>query len=84
MRAMNATALSSIASSNTKQERLGEPAMDDYGFGRFGDVAIWRDTDGSVYCIYNTNDEKKFGQGLGLPVVRGAIRWFALHQSQDR
>lgn len=64
---------------NLKQERLGEPPMDDYNFGRYGDVAIWRDTDGSVYCIYNTNDEKKFGQGFWSPRTGGnrVARWNA-------
>ena len=64
---------------NIKQERLGEPPMDEYGFGQFGDVAIWRDTDGSVYSIYNTNDEKKFGQGFWSPRTGGnrVARWSA-------
>ena len=65
---------------NAKQERLGEPPMDEYGFGQYGDVAIWKDeTDGSVYVIYNTNDEKKFGQGFWSPRTGGnrVARWNA-------
>ena len=65
---------------NAKQEKLGEPPMDEYGFGQYGDVAIWKDeTDGSVYVIYNTNDEKKFGQGFWSPRNGGnrVARWNA-------
>ena len=54
--------------------------MDEYGFGQYGDVAIWKDeTDGSVYVIYNTNDEKKFGQGFWSPRTGGnrVARWNA-------
>jgi len=65
---------------NTKQERLGEPPMDEYAFGKFEDVAIWKDeADGSVYSIYNTNNEKKFGQGFWSPRTGGnrVARWNA-------
>jgi len=69
---------------NTKQERLGEPPMDEYGFGQFEDVSIWRDTDGSVYVIYNTNGEKKFGQGFWSPRTGGnrVARWNAAGKLQ--
>jgi hypothetical protein len=69
---------------NAKQEKLGEPAMDEYGFGQFGDLAIWRDDDGSVYSIYNTNDEKKFGQGFWSPRTGGnrVARWNAAGKLQ--
>ena len=69
---------------NTKQERLGEPPMDEYGFGQYEDVAIWPDTDGSVYVIYNTNDEKKFGQGFWSPRTGGnrVARWNAAGKLQ--
>lgn len=65
---------------NTKQERLGAPPMDEYAFGKFEDVAIWKDeADGSVYSIYNTNNEKKFGQGFWSPRTGGnrVARWNA-------
>ncbi|MEI6257311.1 MAG: FlgD immunoglobulin-like domain containing protein [Planctomycetota bacterium] len=69
---------------NTKQERLGEPPMDEYGFGQYEDVAIWRDADGSVYCIYNTNNDKKFGQGFWSPRTGGnrVARWNAAGKLQ--
>ncbi len=70
---------------NLKQERLGEPPMDDYNFGRYGDVAIWRDdTDGSVYVIYNTNNEEPFGQGFWSPRTGGnrVARWNAVGELQ--
>jgi hypothetical protein len=57
---------------NLKQERLGGPPIDEYGFGQFADVAIWRDAGGGVCCISNTNDEKKFGQGFWSPRTGGA------------
>lgn len=64
---------------NLKQERLGEPPMNRYHFGSFGDEAIWRDDDGSVYVIYNTNNEKRFGQGFWSPRTGGnrVARWDA-------
>lgn len=69
---------------NAKQERLGEPPMDEYGFGQYGDVAIWRDDDGSVYVIYNTNEEKKFGWGFWSPRTGGnrVARWNAAGKLQ--
>ena len=69
---------------NAKQEQLGEPAMNEYGFGQFEDIAIWRDDDGSVYSISNTNNEKKFGQGFWSPRTGGnrVARWNAAGKLQ--